>query len=401
VSASEISCPHCATLLALPPGNAATRFRCTQCKQVFEAPSLAPEQEQAPSPAPVATQVLVPVPLPAPVPVPAPQPAFTLPDDEEVQSRERLADDEREPRRRRRRDEDDDGHERDSRRRDSKQAAKRDPRRGGAGGMIAIVACVGSVLLVGVAVGGYFVFRDKPKEPVKVDDAKVKASPPPKKQEPLTQEQMVRKVKASTVYVRSYHRDALGTGSGFFAGKPGFVVTNAHVVGYGPLKIDKPVKLEAVVDSGELGERTIAAKLYGVDVEADLALLQLEEKSLPPPLPFGKADALVETQEVVAFGFPFGEMLGKNVSINRTTVSSLRKINGTVELVQLSGGINPGNSGGPVTNAKGEVIGVSVSKLRGTDNIAFAIPAEVADRFVSDQIRAGGTMQTGSLTPSP
>src|SRR5207302_7175684 len=91
------------------------------------------------------------------------------------------------------------------------------------------------------------------------------------------------------------------------------------------------------------------------------------------------------------------EALGKNVSVNRTTVSSLRRPNGSLAVVQLAGGLNPGNSGGPVTNAKGEVVGVSVAKLRNTDTIAFAIPAEVTDRFVENQIARGGEIRLGEL----
>ena len=44
--------------------------------------------------------------------------------------------------------------------------------------------------------------------------------------------------------------------------------------------------------------------------------------------------------------------------------------------VQVNGGMNPGNSGGPVTDARGVVIGVSVSGIRGTQ-INFAIPGDL------------------------
>ncbi|MBN9120563.1 MAG: hypothetical protein J0I06_15660, partial [Planctomycetes bacterium] len=60
-------------------------------------------------------------------------------------------------------------------------------------------------------------------------------------------------------------------------------------------------------------------------------------------------------------------------------------------------GLNPGNSGGPVTNARGEVVGVSVAKLRGAETIAFAIPAEEAEAFVRDQHRSGGRFETAGL----
>jgi S1-C subfamily serine protease len=210
-------------------------------------------------------------------------------------------------------------------------------------------------------------------------------------------EDVVRRVKASTVYIRStFGPRQTGTGSGFLAGEAGYVVTNAHVIGYGPDGPRPATMVEVVVDSGEPGQRVFPARVFGVDAKADLALLQIKPDGLPPPLSFGAAERLTETEEVVVFGYPFGEMLGRNISVNRTTVSSLRKKDGRVAVVQLAGGLNPGNSGGPVVNARGEVVGVSVARLRATETIAFAIPAEDAATFVQDQMASGGRIDRGN-----
>jgi S1-C subfamily serine protease len=272
------------------------------------------------------------------------------------------------------------------------------------GPLLAIAAVSAVVLALAVGAGVYFAMKkdepnrvaDAPKgDAPKAEPPKPAPKPPPKQQSP---EEIVRRVKGATVYVRAEFEGGLwDTGSGFVAGKPGFVVTNAHVVGYGPRFYQAPKTVEIVIDSGETNEQVLTATVFGVDPEEDLALLKVEGGDLPVPLPFGKAGDLVETAEVVIYGYPFGELLGKNVSVNRSTVSSLRKENGRLTVVQLAGGLNPGNSGGPVTNAKGEVIGVSVAKLRGTDTIAFAIPAETADEFVKDQHRLGGRIDTGRL----
>jgi S1-C subfamily serine protease len=211
------------------------------------------------------------------------------------------------------------------------------------------------------------------------------AGPP----EPAKFGEVIPRVKAATVYIRTFRGRLAGTGSGFFAA-PGYVVTNAHVLGYGPPDNLPATRVEVVIASGERGERTLPAQVYGVDVEADLAVLAVAGDRLPPPLAFGKAGDLIETQEVVIFGYPFGELLGKNISVNRSTVSSLRREAGRVAVVQLAGGLNPGNSGGPVTNARGQVVGVAVARLKATETIAFAIPGETAAAFVEDQVRSGG-----------
>jgi S1-C subfamily serine protease len=271
------------------------------------------------------------------------------------------------------------------------------------------------LVMAGLGVAGYFALKkdppaqaaaepkpapepkkDSPNEIPKEKNppAPVKVEPPktePEKPKPPTLEDMLPRLKAATAYIRVTHGPGLvGSGTGFFAGSPGYVVTNAHVVGYGPREVRPARKIEVVVASGEKDERTLTGRLYGVDQENDLALIRVEADNLPAPLQFGRAADLIETQEVVIFGYPFGELLGKNISVNRSTVSSLRREKGTLVVVQLAGGLNPGNSGGPVTNNRGEVIGVSVAKLRGADTIAFAIPAEVAWEFVKDQLRSGG-----------
>jgi S1-C subfamily serine protease len=206
-------------------------------------------------------------------------------------------------------------------------------------------------------------------------------------------------VKNSTAYIRTVSAGGMSSGSGFFIDRQGFVITNAHVLGFGPHEARIPLRVDVVQNSGELNERTLRATIYGFDSVLDLAILRVESPDPPEGLQFGRAAELVETQEVVIFGFPFGEQLGRNVSVNRTTVSSLRKVNGMVGVVQLAGGMNPGNSGGPVTNTKGEVIGVSVAGIRTADAICFAIPSELTNQFVHAQIATGGWIRLGLLGP--
>jgi S1-C subfamily serine protease len=309
-----------------------------------------------------------------------------------------------------------DDDDRPARRRAARRPRQKPASAGGGGALVFALAGVAALVLVGLSIAAYFALnRDEPK-PAPGEVAERPAPPreperpklpganePPKKEpkeepKPPTPEEVVRRVKGATVYIRATTGPGrVEMGSGFFAGsEPGFVVTNAHVVGYGPREIRRPSKVEVVVAGGEPGERTLSAAVYGVDVEGDLALLKVEGEGLPAPLAFGKAEGLVETQEVVVYGYPFGELLGKNISVNRSSVSSLRRENGKLRVVQLAGGLNPGNSGGPVTNAKGEVIGVSVAKIGGAE-IAFAIPAEEANAFAKDQHRAGGRFETGNL----
>jgi len=91
---------------------------------------------------------------------------------------------------------------------------------------------------------------------------------------------------------------------------------------------------------------------------------------------------LVETQAVIAFGFPFGKRLAvkdkkhPGVSVNVGRISSLRRKKGKLERIQLDVQLNPGNSGGPVLAENGKVIGVAKSAAPGSD-VSFAIPVSV------------------------
>jgi S1-C subfamily serine protease len=197
--------------------------------------------------------------------------------------------------------------------------------------------------------------------------------------------QVLRKVKRATVYMRvTMANGTVAQGSGFFGVEPGVILTNSHVVGM--LKSDRPPrKIEAYLNSGEANERLIGAQVLGVDKISDLAVLRASGEDLPAPLEVKSAADLLETQEVYVFGFPFGADLGKNITVSKSSVSSLRKQDGYLSKVQVNGGMHPGNSGGPVVNARGEVIGVAVSGIVGTQ-VDFAVPGDFVHIILNGRV---------------
>ena len=169
----------------------------------------------------------------------------------------------------------------------------------------------------------------------------------------------------------------MASGSGFFVDK-GLVVTNHHVVNYPGGRADR---LEVVVQSGTPQAQTFPARVVGQDPGKDLAILEVEGAFAPDPLKVSDTSHLRETHDLYAFGFPLGERLGEEITVTRTSVSSLRRGPRGQE-IQLHGGLIPGNSGGPVTDTSGRVVGVVVSMVGGT-SINFAIAGDEVQTFLS------------------
>ena len=148
----------------------------------------------------------------------------------------------------------------------------------------------------------------------------------------------------------------------------------------------------------------LQGKILGVDRDHDLAILKASgtTSDWPALLTVDLAANLTELQDVYIFGFPFGDKLGKNITVSRSSISSLRKDDsGQLHEVQVNGGMNPGNSGGPVVDAAGDVVGVAVAVIRGTQ-INFAVPGErvlelavgrVLESRIQDPYQAGDAIR--------
>lgn len=188
---------------------------------------------------------------------------------------------------------------------------------------------------------------------------------------------------------RTAERIAPGIGSGFVFRPDGIIVTNAHVVSGAD-------RISVMMRDGT----THPARLLGADDVNDLAVIQIEARSLPVA-PLGRSDSLVIGEWAIAIGNPFGFVLGNSEpSVTAGVISATgRNLLGRaerggvyVDMIQTDASINPGNSGGPLVNAVGEVIGVNSSiytPTGGSVGIGFAIPIDRARRVVEDLIEHG------------
>ncbi len=176
-----------------------------------------------------------------------------------------------------------------------------------------------------------------------------------------------------------------GFGSAFCIEADGYFITNEHVIR--GVTGDRTVTL--VLDPAEKQQRVLEARVVRADREMDLALLHVRDVKNLVTLKLGDTKDLVETAELVTFGYPYGTALAArkkeypSISVNVGRVTALRKNEGVLEAIQTDAAVNPGNSGGPAIDSTGNVVGVVTAGVRGGGALNFAIPSEAVTRFLA------------------
>ena len=182
-----------------------------------------------------------------------------------------------------------------------------------------------------------------------------------------------------------------GKGTGFvYNSKKGLMLTNAHVVA-------KAKSVEVTTRDG----KKIKGRVLGFDRENDIAVVQLDNKSLPEAKLAGFTDPkkLPIGDWTIAIGNPFGQE-------NTVTVGVLSAVGRTLpvppnaqgdafdltDLLQTDTAINPGNSGGPLCNLAAEVIGINTAIIPYGQGLGFTIPINKAKK-IADEIEKHGKVR--------
>ena len=141
-----------------------------------------------------------------------------------------------------------------------------------------------------------------------------------------------------------------GTGTAFCINSDGFFLTAFHVV-----QGAKGIKIKT-------GKGLVSATSVISDEGLDIAILKVETKDLTA-LPLVSSSQTSVGDKVFTVGFPNVLIQGTEPKYTDGTISSLSGIGDNIRHFQISIPVQPGNSGGPLLSAKGEVIGVIVSRL--------------------------------------
>jgi len=176
-----------------------------------------------------------------------------------------------------------------------------------------------------------------------------------------------------------------GQGSGVIVDAAGYIVTNYHVI-----RGSQSIKV-ALSDG-----RRVPASVVGMDMETDIAVLQVQADKLIAAEWSDTKD--VEVGSLVwAMGSPFG--LERSVTSGILSGKHRAGMAGTPyqDFLQTDAAVNPGNSGGPLVDINGKIIGINTAIVGDAyQGISFAVPSQVAQK-VYDRIRNDGQVSRGWL----
>lgn len=192
----------------------------------------------------------------------------------------------------------------------------------------------------------------------------------------------------TTTSVRSFFggsSSSTGEGSGVVYSSDGYIITNYHVIS-SAVTNKSDSKIEVFLDS--VNSKSYEATVVGYNISTDLAVIKIDATGLTP-ISIADSDNLKVGQYVITVGNPGGLEFMDSVAYG--VISGLNRVVSTdsdVKLIQTNAAINPGNSGGALVNTKGELVGITSSKIVSEEfeGMGFAIPANTVSTICKNII---------------
>ena len=177
--------------------------------------------------------------------------------------------------------------------------------------------------------------------------------------------------------------EQVGAGSGFLITSDGYILTNRHVVE------DDTATYTVLLSNGTQKP----AKVIYKDPNKDIAIIKISGTGYKP-LPLGDSNSVQLGQSVIAVGNALGQYnnsvsVGIISGLNRS-IEAADQTTGQPEtltgVLQTDAAINPGNSGGPLVDLSGNVIGINVATVVGSNNVSFSIPINSVKSIIHSQL---------------
>ena len=173
-------------------------------------------------------------------------------------------------------------------------------------------------------------------------------------------------------------------GSGTIISKDGFIVTNAHVIGY-----SKHGSVTVIFSDGT----KISGNVHSFDKDSDIALIKIDtttgSNTVPVPvvpLKFSNSSNIQEGESIITFGSPHNMQNTVTIGIISCPLRYSYEMNipNSEAYIQADLTTNPGNSGGPLLNNMGEIIGIHCKRHSG--GYALAIPSNYVSQIITQLI---------------
>ena len=209
------------------------------------------------------------------------------------------------------------------------------------------------MVLAVLAVGAYFALKLIPtKQPAE-----------------LSAEEIYRLASPATVEIRVETEFGTATGTGFFSGTDGTIITNFHVI--------EDATSGAVYLNN--GEKYDIQKLVGFDSYLDIAIIQIDYQ---PITVLEMRTDLLQTGETV---FALGSSLGLADSFSEGIISANQREIGGQIFIQTTAPISHGNSGGPLIDKYGKIVGITTAGIESGQNLNLAVPISAVNKIDCNQ----------------
>jgi S1-C subfamily serine protease len=197
---------------------------------------------------------------------------------------------------------------------------------------------------------------------------------------PLSDAVIRAKIEPSVVDVTATltYDDETASGTGFVIdGRTGLILTNNHVIR----------DATSVTVTVPATDQAYQADIVGVDVTADVAVLQIRPVAGLPGVPLGDSTTVTAGAQVMSFGNQAGAGGSPAVApgVITGTDRTIQAADGAAGFSETLHGmlattarIEPGDSGGPLADSSGTVIGVDTAAGTGGADTGYAIPINAA-----------------------
>jgi len=179
-------------------------------------------------------------------------------------------------------------------------------------------------------------------------------------------------------------------GTGVVLSSDGKILTNWHVI---KNKSNILVAFKPNIGNKPTKNNYYAARVIKVNIENDLALIQLINKILPKriiPIKLANIQSVEVGQDIYSIGHPLGELWTFSTGLVSQIRSDYKWTTNNIKhkskyVIQTQNSISHGNSGGPLVNEDIELLGINTLSKSAGQNLNYAISIKDIKIFLAQK----------------